>query len=145
MKKFAIYLGADHAGFELKEQIKHALLNSRYNVTDLSPKFLKDDDYPLPAKKVALAVSEDKNARGILICGSGIGVTIASNRVKGVRAFSAHNEAEIKLAREHNDANVIALSGWNTNLKTALKLLKHFFHTPASKASRHQRRIKQLN
>lgn len=145
MKTPAIFIGADHAGFELKEKLKDKLREQKITVTDLSPKFMKDDDYPLQAKKVTLAVSKDKQARGILVCGNGVGMVITANRLKGVRAFAAHSVTETKLAREHNDANVIALSGWSTDLKSALQLTKLFLSTPASKATRHLRRIKQLD
>jgi ribose 5-phosphate isomerase B len=144
MTKPLIFLGADHAGFKLKEALKADLLNKGYEIYDLSPRFKADDDYPLHAKKVAMAITKSPESRGILVCGSGVGVSIAANRMKGVRAFDAHDEKEVKLAREHNDANVIALSGWRMDEKHAMKLVNAFLKTKTSKAERHRRRVKQL-
>jgi len=140
----SLFLGADHAGFALKEKLKVALLDLGYEIYDLSPRFKEGDDYPLPAKNVATAVSKTRESRGVLVCGSGVGVSIAANRVKGVRAFHAHDAKETKLAREHNDANVIALSGWRMSKADALRLVQTFLKTPFSKAERHHRRVKQL-
>jgi ribose 5-phosphate isomerase B len=144
MKHYSIFIGADHAGFELKEKIKRELLKQKISFTDVTPKYAADDDYPAIGKAVAKRVASKKDARGILVCGSGVGISIAANRQKGARAFDAHSIEEVKLAREHNDANIIALSGWNMNLETAAILIKTFFHTPFSKATRHRRRVKQL-
>lgn len=144
MKQHPLFLGADHAGFELKEKLKADLLDQGYEIYDLSPRFKKDDDYPLHAKKVAMAVSKTPDARGILVCGSGVGISIAANRTKGVRAFDAHDEKEVKLAREHNNANVIALSGWTVSEPQALTFVKAFLKTKASSAERHVRRVQQL-
>ncbi|MEO5927190.1 MAG: RpiB/LacA/LacB family sugar-phosphate isomerase [Patescibacteria group bacterium] len=144
MTKPLLFLGADHAGFELKEILKADLLEKGYEIYDLSPRFKKDDDYPLHAKKVALAVSKTPESRGILVCGSGVGISIAANRMKGVRAFDAHDEKETKLARGHNDVNVIALSGWNMDEKHAMALVKMFLKTKTASAERHRRRVKQL-
>jgi len=80
----------------------------------------------------------------VLVCGSGIGVSIAANRVSGVRAFDAYDEKTVRLAREHNDANVIALSGWKQTRKESTKLLDIFLKTKFSSAKRHHRRVKQL-
>jgi ribose 5-phosphate isomerase B len=139
-----LFLGADHAGFALKEKLKAALLDLGYEIYDLSPRFKEGDDYPLPAKKVSAAVSKTRESRGILVCGSGIGVSIAANRMKGIRAFDAHDVKETRLAREHNDANVIALSGWRMSKQDALRLVQTFLKTSFSKAERHHRRVKQL-
>ena len=144
MTTSTIYIGADHAGFALKEQVKAKLLHDGHEIYDLSPNYREGDDYPVSAHAVATHVSKDPGSRGVLVCGSGVGVTIAANRVKGIRAFDAYDEATTKLAREHNDANVIALSGWHLNFPKAKKLLSVFFGTKASKAERHVRRVKQL-
>lgn len=141
---FTVYIGADHAGFRLKEQVKAKLLDDGYEVYDLSRNFKEGDDYPLPAHAVAMHVAKDKGSRGVLVCGSGVGVSIAANRVKHVRAFDAFDEKTAKLAREHNDANVIALSGWHLNFPKTKKILNVFFKTKFSSAERHHRRVKQL-
>ncbi|MCR4278506.1 MAG: RpiB/LacA/LacB family sugar-phosphate isomerase [bacterium] len=145
MKPSIIYLGADHAGFELKEKIENWLLNNGYCVEDLSPTLTKGDDYPKIGFHLAKIVSKEPTSRGILICGSGVGVTIAANRVNGARAFTAHSVPEATRAREHNNANIISLSGWNMSAKKATTLLQIFFNTPFSKVSRHARRVKQLH
>jgi ribose 5-phosphate isomerase B len=144
MTSMTIYLGADHAGFALKEKVKAHLLDEGFEIYDLSPTFRDGDDYPLPAHSVATHVSKDKGSRGVLVCGSGVGVTIGANRVKNIRAFDAFDETTVKFAREHNDANVIALSGWHTPATKAKKFLATFFKTKFSSSSRHHRRVKQL-
>ncbi len=138
-----IYLGADHAGFGLKEDLKK-LLGKTHKIVDLSPVFTDEDDYPEVAFAVAKKVAKEKDGRGIIVCGSGVGVAIAANRVKGVRAFDAFDEETTKLAREHNDANVISLSGWRLDATQAKKLVDLFLKTKRSNATRHARRVKQL-
>jgi ribose 5-phosphate isomerase B len=144
MKKPMIYLGADHAGFELKEAVKVYLAKKGYVVHDVSPDFKKGDDYPERAFEVAKQVSMEPESRGVIVCGSGVGVTIAANRISGVRAFNARDTQETKLAREHNDVNVIALSGWHMKPVAANKLIETFLTAKASSAERHRRRVAQL-
>lgn len=139
-----IYLGADHAGYRLKEKVKAGLIADGHTVRDLSPTFKDGDDYPAPARAVAMRVAKHNGSRGVLVCGSGVGMAIGANRVKGVRAFDAFDTTTTKMAREHNDANVIALSGWHLNASKAKKLLDIFFRTRFSSASRHHRRVRQL-
>ncbi len=139
-----IFLGADHAGFALKEKIAPLLRRRDGNVIDLSPAFHTGDDYPKIAARVARHVAKTKDARGVLVCGSGVGVVIAANRISGVRAFDASDANTTRLAREHTDANVIAFSGWRQSARDAAKLLDLFLTTKFSTATRHQRRIKQL-
>ncbi|MFO0764524.1 MAG: RpiB/LacA/LacB family sugar-phosphate isomerase [Patescibacteria group bacterium] len=143
-KKPLIYLAADHAGFALKEKIK-AKLSAKRETLDLSPKLDKDDDYPLHAKKVALALQSDKNALGILICGSGHGMDIAANRFKGIRAVVARTAKDAKLAREHNHANIVVLGGWGTKPALAQSIIDTFLKTKPSPAARHKRRVKELD
>ena len=135
----SILLAADHAGFALKEAIRK---NSGRSMRDLTPKLVPGDDYPKAAKKLTSAMK--KADRGILICGSGVGMCIAANRKKGIRAMVGHDEAEVRKAREHNDVNVLCLSGWNTPPAKALKLINAFLTTKAATAERHRRRLKQL-
>lgn len=144
MTKPVIFIGADHAGFALKEHLKKKLDAKKYTLVDLSPTFKAGDDYPKHGFRVARHVAKMKDARGILVCGSGVGVSIAANRVKGARAFDAYDGRTTKLAREHNDANIIALSGWHQNATTAKKMVDLFLKTKFSSAPRHHRRVKQL-
>lgn len=144
MKISTIYLGADHVGFTLKEKIKKALMRQGYEIQDLAARRVPGDDYPPYGKAVAQAVARDKNSYGILVCGSGVGMAIAANRVRGVRAVVGHSSAETKLAREHNDVNILALPGRKLKPQTALALIKIFLQTPFSKAARHHRRVGEL-
>jgi len=140
-----LYIGADHAGHGLKEALKKVLTDEAdWVLEDLTPDFEAGDDYPLVAQKLAKLVAHNPGSRGILSCGSGVGVTMAANRIKGVRAFDAFDGQTVKLAREHNDANVIAFSGWRQKPAEAKKLLELFLKTKASTAGRHVRRVKQL-
>jgi ribose 5-phosphate isomerase B len=143
-----LFLASDHAGFKLKEAVKKEL-TKKHEITDITPVFKKDDDYPLVAKKLVSELRNSKyeirNSISVFICGSGVGAAIASNRYKGIRAAQGYDKQEVKLAREHNDINVLTLSGWNTKPKDALALVDVFLKTPASKAIRHKRRIKQLS
>jgi ribose 5-phosphate isomerase B len=142
-----IFLGADHAGFALKEKLKPFLKKTGFTIKDLTPKFIAGDDYPRIGEAVArkTARSTKHGARGILVCGSGVGVAIAANRVKGCRAVEGFTAAQVKLAREHNDANVLTLGGWHANQWKMKKLIRVFLSTKASTAKRHRRRVKQLH
>jgi ribose 5-phosphate isomerase B len=141
-----LYLGADHAGFKLKEQIKKYLLNQRIKFADLGNlKLDKNDDYPDFGFKVAKAVAKDKDSKGILICGTSFGVCIVANKVKSIRAVSISNVKDAKFSRQHNDANVLCLSGWELKLPMAQKIIKVWLNTKFSGASRHKRRIKKIS
>jgi len=142
--KPTIYLGADHAGFELKEHLKEFLLKQGFLANDLSPRFVKNDDYPLAAKKVSMAILDDVHGLGILICGTGHGMDIAANRHKGVRALVARTEDDAKLSREHNHANILVLGGWITKPAMARKIIFAFLKSKPSKVERHVRRVQQL-
>ncbi len=144
--KTIIYLGADHAGFALKEAIKsQSAKRKAQSLMDLSPNKIEGDDYPLAAKKVAMAVLQDKDALGILFCGTGHGMDIAANRYPGVRAIVARTEKDAKLAREENHANILVLGGWMTKPAMAKKIIAAFLKTKPSKEKRHVRRVKQLD
>lgn len=143
MSSTPLFIGADHAGFELKEQIKVFLPNNVF-IEDVSPVFKDGDDYPDVATKLAKQVAKHAGSKGILVCGSGVGVSIAANRVKKVRAFDAHTAEEVKLAREHNDVNVMSLSGWTLKPAKAKILVETFLQTKASKEKRHVRRVEKL-
>ncbi|GMU25998.1 RpiB/LacA/LacB family sugar-phosphate isomerase [Patescibacteria group bacterium] len=143
MKNPTIYIGADHAGFTLKEKLLPLLRKHGYDVQDMTPGFMEGDDYPPIGKTLARRIAGSKS-KGILVCGSGVGVAIAANRIKGARAVEAHSEHQVKKAREHNDVNILTLGGWNTTPAKALSLIRTFMQTPFSSAERHRRRVKQL-
>jgi ribose 5-phosphate isomerase B len=148
-----IYIGADHAGFELKQALKRFLQQHGYRVVDVGAhKLAPTDDYPIYAYKVAKAVAQGKGM-GILACGSAEGICIAANKIKGVRAVAVRDVATAKLSREHNDANVLCLSGGRMRIpqpwltlkpKQAERIVLAWLTTPFSKAARHVRRLKQI-
>lgn len=140
-----IYLGTDHAGFEFKEQIKEYLTQEKYEVTDCGAySFDKNDDYPDFIGKVGENVSKDADSFGIVLGKSGAGECIVANKYKGVRAFLAVNETNVKLAREHNDANVISLGSEIISIEEAKSFIKLFIQTPFSGDERHVRRINKI-
>jgi ribose 5-phosphate isomerase B len=149
--KEVIYIGSDHAGFKLKEQLKLWLVKENISYEDKGNwLYDKDDDYPDYAAKVARAVVKDKTL-GILLCGSAEGMCVAANKIKGVRAVNPANETLTKLSREHNDANIICLSGGGTlqpikgmSLMKAKKMITIFLKTNFSKAKRHLRRVNKI-
>ncbi len=139
-----IYIGADHAGFNLKEKLK-IVLGKSYEVIDLgNKKYDKNDDYPVYASKVAKIVAKNKNSFGILICGSGQGVSIAANKINGIRAALAENERDAYLARRDDNANIICLQGRYTNLKKAVKIAKKFLSTDFKALKKYKRRIREI-
>ncbi len=139
-----IYLGADHAGFPLKEKLKKWLTKKKIPFIDLGDKKLRPtDDYPDYAAKVARAVAKNKSL-GILICGSAQGICIAANKIKGIRAVAPFTLQEAGLSRKHEDANIICLSGWFFTLMKAKKMIELFLNTSFSGEKRHVRRINKI-
>ena len=137
-----ILIASDHAGYNLKEKIINHFKNKNVKVIDLGPKTSKSVDYPDYAKKLSRKIN-NKNY-GILICGTGIGMSIMANRYKKVRASLVFSTKTAKLAREHNNSNVLVLGSRVTNSINALKILKVFFSTFFLKG-RHLRRVKKFN
>ena len=144
MEKSVVYLGADHAGFKLKEKIKKYFDKMGITYWDLGGKGEEGDDYPDYAFKVAEKVVKDKNSKGILICGTGTGMVIAANKIKGVRAAAAYDEYSARMAREHNDANILCLRGRHFSNEKNLKLVKIWLNAKFSGAKRHIRRIRKI-
>jgi ribose 5-phosphate isomerase B len=144
-EKKRFILGADHAGFALKEALRRYLQEQKIRVEDASPIYKEDDDYPAVAKRVAKAVSRDLQAQGLLVCGSGFGMSMAANRIKGARAATARSSSEARLAREDTHANILALGSRVTPTAIAKKILDAWLAATPSKAERHLRRIKQLD
>ena len=144
MRKKNIFLGADHAGFSLKEELKKLLTKLGYSYVDLG---VNDDnnsyDYPKTALKLSLQVAKHKG-KGILICGSGTGEAIVANKVKGIRAANCFNEYTARMSREHNNSNVLCLGDRVTNASLAKKIAKKWLETNFSSESRHRRRVKQI-
>ena len=142
MKK--IYIGSDHAGFKLKQKLKRWLDKKEIPYEDLGDLVLdKSDDYPDYAEKVARAVVKSKT-KGVLLCGSAQGVCITANKIKGIRAVIPFSLAEARLARQHDDANIICLSGWYSHFHKATQMLNIFLKTEFSTAKRHRRRVNKI-
>ncbi len=141
-----IYIGSDHAGYEMKEAVKHFLEENEGDMdyVDLGVFTTDSTDYPDIAREVAEKVSENKDARGILICGTGTGMVMAANKLNGIRAASVTNEAMAEMARRHNDANIITLGSRIIDQVVAQKLVKIFLETPFDGDERHQRRIDKI-
>ncbi len=139
-----LYLGSDHAGFTLKEKLKRWLKGRNIPYKDLGDRKLDPkDDYPDYAAKVARKVARE-NTKGILVCGSAQGICIAANKIKGIRAVVPFSVKEATLSREHEDANVICLSGWFQDYNKSIRMLDAFLHTRFSGAVRHTRRLKKI-
>lgn len=143
--KPSLIIGADHAGFAFKETLVNELCKRGYVVEDMTPTFVAGDDYPPIGTDVAQAVARKKDGKGILICGSGVGMSIAANRIKGIRAMVGHDAKEVQKAKDHNAINILCLSGLNTKRTDALKMIDAFIKTKPTKLARRIRRIKQLN
>ena len=141
MKK--IFISSDHAGFNLKETIKNFLIRKKYNFIDLGPKNNSRVDYPDYAHSVAKKVKKSKNYRGILICGSGTGMSITANKHKNIRAAQCYDAKSTKLSRLHNDANIITLGSRLLSKKNALNFVSVFLKTKFE-GGRHLRRVKKI-
>ena len=135
-----IYIASDHAGFDLKREI---LKSVKDGFLDLGTKSDNSVDYPDYAKKLVLKVKNHKNSKGILICGSGVGMAIAANRNNKIRAGLAFNSEIAKLMREHNDANVLVLPGRFMDIQEAIKCVDKFLNTNFE-SGRHLNRINKL-
>ena len=135
-----IAVGSDHAGFHLKEHVKTVLAALGHEVVDVGPASSGSVDYPQFAADAARLVSGGEADRGVLACGSGVGVAIVANKVSGVRAVNAHDAAEAEMARRHNDANVVTLSGSRLGPQQADAIVAAFL-AESFEGGRHQRRV----
>jgi ribose 5-phosphate isomerase B len=138
-----IYAGSDHAGFQLKQALVAEARRLGHEVVDLGTNDEGRVDYPDFGEKVAKAVAKEPAARGLLCCGSGIGISIAANKVAGIRAAVVWDEASARLSREHNDANVVALGARMLSTEQAAKMMKIFLDTPFE-GGRHADRIAKI-
>lgn len=137
-----IYVGADHAGQEAKKEVLQILQDRNIPLKDLSPEAQAGDDYPQVAKQLCEQLEEED--RGILICGSGVGMSIAANRLPGIRAVLALDEYAARKARQDEDANVLCLRSREFDHSRYEAIIITWLNTPASKEERHVRRRKQL-
>ena len=138
-----ICIASDHAGFKLKESIKDYLINNNVSIIDLGPMDENSVDYPDYAKRLSNRIKSKKSSMGILVCGSGTGMAMSANKIKGIRAAVCYNLASTRLSRQHNNANIISLGSRLTKKNTALKLVSTFLKTKFE-GGRHLRRIKKI-
>ncbi len=139
-----IALGSDHGGYKLKEEIKKYLEEVGIDYKDFGTDSEERTDYPIYAKKVADAIREKECDKGILLCKSGCGMAIVANKFKGIRAGLVINENEAKLAKADDDINVITISGNNTTIEEAIKIIRMWLGTEF-KGGRYQERIEMIN
>ena len=138
-----ICIASDHAGYDLKEKIKDFLINKDVSVVDLGPFLKASVDYPDYAKKAARRVLLKKSDAGILVCGSGTGMSITANKFKGIRAAQCYNKKSTILSRLHNNANIICLGSRILKSKDAFNFVNYFLNTKFE-GGRHQKRINKI-
>lgn len=138
-----VVVGSDHAGFLQKENIKQYLKSKNIEVVDLGTESEASVDYPDFGKKVGEAVTKEPYDFGVVVCGTGIGISIAANKVKGVRAALVYDEETARLAKEHNNANILALGGRTTSQEDAKKIIDAYLETKFEE--RHQNRIDKIS
>lgn len=136
-----IALGCDHGGFELKQEIIQYLEEKEIPYKDFGCDSTQSVDYPIYARKVGRAIQTGECEKGILICGTGIGISIAANKMKGIRAALCTDCFSAEATRQHNDANILALGGRVVGTGLALKIVETFLNTEFSHDERHERRI----
>ncbi|MBR4768287.1 MAG: ribose 5-phosphate isomerase B [Lachnospiraceae bacterium] len=139
-----IAIGSDHGGYELKLEIEKYLKEHGIPFTDHGCDSLASTDYPIYAKRVAKAIQNKEAEFGILICGTGIGISITANKQKGIRAALCSDCYSAEMTRLHNDANVLALGGRVVGPGLAVKIVETFLNTPFSDEERHKRRIQMM-
>jgi len=139
-----IAIGADHAGFELKNQLGEVLRQTGHEVCDFGTNSAESTDYPDYAERVAQAVASGAAERGVLVCGSGVGMSIAANKVRGIRAVLGVSPEEVRLTRAHNNANILTLGARFTNPAAARELLRVFLEVQFE-GGRHQRRVDKIS
>jgi len=139
-----VIIASDHAGLRLKEKVKRYLKRKKIEYEDLGTESFTSVDYPDYALKVAEKVARNKKTRGILVCGTGTGMTIAANKVKGIRAVAAYDVYSAKMSRIDNDTNVLGLRGRFFPFEKIRRILTVWLDTPFSGEKRHKRRIKKI-
>jgi ribose 5-phosphate isomerase B len=139
-----IAIGADHAGFALKDQIRDALRQAGHEVIDVGAHSAESTDYPDYAGAVAQDIVSGAADRGVLVCSTGVGMSIAANKVDGIRAAMAVNVDEVRLTRAHNDANILTIGARYTDPQAAGEMVRVFLETPFE-GGRHARRIGKIS
>lgn len=140
-----IYIGSDHAGLLLKQELRKHLEAQNYKVVDLGVFAVEPpSDYPEIAHEVAEKVRENNDARGILICGTGIGMCMAANKIRGIRAANCESPQTVEMSRKHNDANILCLGGRVLKQEDAKKMIDVFMSTKFENEERHVRRVQKI-
>lgn len=138
-----IAIGSDHGGFQLKEAIKTYLEEKGHEVNDFGAYSTESVDYPEIGEKVAISVKEAENERGIIICGTGLGISISANKIPGIRAALVSDTFTAKMSRAHNDANILALGGRVLGVDLTLEIVDVWLHTEFE-GGRHERRVNKI-
>lgn len=138
-----IFIGSDHGGYNLKEKIKEVFIPLGYEFEDVGTNSLDSCDYPVFAEKVAKKVIET-DGRGILVCGTGIGMSIAANKFKGIRASHCTDTFSARMTREHNNSNILCLGERITGQDLAIDIVKLWLETPFSNGERHSHRLELI-
>ncbi len=138
-----IAIGSDHAGYAVKEEIKKHLEENKISCKDFGTFSEESCDYPVFAEKVANSVASGESLKGILVCGTGIGIAIAANKVKGIRAALCYDPSLAAMSRTHNDANIICLGARVTDSKTVKTIIDVFLNTEFE-GGRHQKRLDEI-
>jgi ribose 5-phosphate isomerase B len=144
MKKMKIALGADHAGYAVKKELFQTLTDEGYKVIDYGTHSEDASDYPDYANRVAKAVAGGRCDRGILACGSGLGMCITANKVKGVRAATPWSITSAKLSAQHNWTNVLCVPARFVSSLNIKKMMRAWLNTPYERGGRHERRVKKI-
>ncbi|MDH5476830.1 MAG: ribose 5-phosphate isomerase B [Nitrospinota bacterium] len=144
MNNNAIAIASDHGAFDLKEKLKERLKKLGYETVDMGTHSAESVDYPDFAIKVAKAVGDKTYQRGILLCGTGIGMSIAANKISGVRAAIVYDNYTAKMSRMHNNCNILVLGGRTTGEETAYDILETWLNTPYE-GGRHDKRINKIS
>lgn len=141
MKK--VVIGSDHAGYKMKERIKKEL-GDQYDFVDVGPDSEESVDYPIYAEKVAQQVAVTPDGQGVLLCGNGVGIAMAANKVHGARAGLAYSVESAKQARMHNNANIVATAGRSPVMDDPVDIVRAFLETEFSGDERHKRRVDEM-
>ena len=140
-----IAIGCDHGAFEYKNTIKEMLEKEGHEVIDCGTYSADSCDYPIYGKAVASAVAKKEADTGIVICGTGIGISIAANKVKGIRCSLCHDVTTARLTREHNDSNVLAMGARIVGIEVAKDIVQTYLNTPFSGDQRHMKRLELIS
>ena len=143
MEKIKIAIGSDHGGFNLKRKVAEFLTNEGYEVNDVGTHSTESCDYPIIARDVAKKVASGEAVKGIILCGSGVGVSIVANKVKGIRAALCHESYTARVSREHNDSNILCMGERVTGDALALDIVKTWLDTPFE-GGRHKKRVDMI-